>query len=561
MTRRRAFSYARFSTLEQLLGRSLKRQEAAAKSYCERHNLILDERSFTDFGVSAYKGANATHGALGEFLSLVKDGRIPKGSVLIVENIDRISRMTPDKATALLTEIIEAGVEVVTTSPEQVYTAENIHQPQTWIPLQVACCLASEESRKKGERLADAWAAKRSTAATEKLSMKGTFWVKITADRKGWIVLEDRAALVRKMFEVAADQGVSRISALLHQQCPEGPTGKGWQPAQIRAILRSRSVLGEYQPHTGTCAKKGRKSTRKPFGEPVKGYYPSIIGEDLFYRVQGCLDKRKRGGGRTTGVPNLFNGILYNAADGHKMTRHGTRYKTLVSAGAVRRVEGSVFSSVHYDTFETAILSCLKELRTSDVIGKPDAAAEKVTALSAKLTTLNRKLDQVRAKAKEAEDVSVFFDLLTDLDTEKKSLIADLEAAKAEAANQAGDNLGDFASLVELLATCPAEERDSLRSKIQAALRRIVSQMWVLVARKGKDVFLCVEVWFAATKSFRRYLIRYSLPGKWYASSMPIQALDKQATLRKKEWLEIITLSLLDYNPERDGYEKTGEIA
>src|SRR5262249_49358577 len=160
--------------------------------YAERHGLTLDERTFADMGVSGYHGANATHGQLGEFLDLVREGRVPKGSVLIVENVDRISRVPPDEATKLVMEIVNAGVDVVTSSPEQRYTRANIHSVGIWVPLQVALCLASEESRKKSERLRDAWADKRSRAGSEKLT-RGPKWLKMTADRKGWVVIKERA--------------------------------------------------------------------------------------------------------------------------------------------------------------------------------------------------------------------------------------------------------------------------------------------------------------------------------------------------------------------------------
>src|SRR5205823_5021865 len=153
------------------------------------------------------------------------------------------------------------------------------------------------------------------------------------------------------------------------QECPEGLTGRGWQPGFIRDILRSRSVLGEYQPHVGTCAKKGRKATRKPAGEPIKDYFPSIVDEATFYRVQQALDERRAGGGRITGVPNLFNGLLHDARDGRRMTVNTTNgIKVLVSSGAVRKVPGSSFVSVRYDTFEDAVLSLLAELKPSDVL-------------------------------------------------------------------------------------------------------------------------------------------------------------------------------------------------
>src|SRR5262249_35787215 len=174
---RSAFSYARFSTSEQKEGRSLARQMELTQAYCARRGLALDERRFADLGVSGYHGTNATHGELADFLEMVRDGRIPKGSVLVVENVDRLSRLPPDRATALIMEIVEAGVEVATISPEAGYTKANIHQVGVWVPLQVALCLAREGSREKSEGLGGGWGGQRKTGATGKVEGKGPAWV------------------------------------------------------------------------------------------------------------------------------------------------------------------------------------------------------------------------------------------------------------------------------------------------------------------------------------------------------------------------------------------------
>ncbi len=273
---RRAFSYSRFSTAEQKDGRSQERQLEAAKAYCARHGLKLDDRTYIDKGVSGFHGANATHGELAEFLRLVKEGRIPRGSVVIIENVDRLSRLPPDEATALIMSIVKAGVDVATTSPEQLYTAQNIHQIGTWIPLQVACCLAAEESRKKADRVADAWAAKRRAAESKIMTKQAPAWLSLSADRSHWLVIEERAAHVRLMFDLAAaGLGVGRIAKRLNEQFPDGmmgkgppseefpdgQPGKGWQPAAIAGVLRSRAVLGELQRFTGVCA--GRAGPRR----------------------------------------------------------------------------------------------------------------------------------------------------------------------------------------------------------------------------------------------------------------------------------------------------------
>jgi DNA invertase Pin-like site-specific DNA recombinase len=523
---RRAFSYARFSTSEQEDGRSLRRQEEAAKSYCARHGLRLDERTFTDLGVSAYGGANATHGELGVFLEMLNDERIPAGSVLVVENLDRLTRMPdPQQASTLITSIVNAGVDVVTTSPETAYTRANIYKMETWIPLQVQLAVAAEHSRKLSERVHDAWADKRATAGTRKLTKHGPAWLTLTDDRAGWVVIEAKASRVRRAFDLAVEGlGVSRIAGVLNAEYPAGLSGREWQPSYISNLLRSRSVLGEYQPHVGTCAKKGKKKTRRPEGDPIKGYFPAIVEEALFYRVQAALDGRKKGGGRTTGTPNLFNGLLYDAADGRRMVMNSSNgKKVLVSSGAVKRVPGVPFKNLPYDLFERAVLSRLRELTPKDVLDRPGAAEDAVSVLSGHLALVKQKIAQATRRAAEAEDPDVFLDLLEALGAQKKDLTARLEEATAEAACREGDNLGEFVSLIDLLAEAPAEERDGLRARTRVALRRVVMGIWIVVAHHASSRLTYIQVFFRGGRS-REYLLydrrgRKCHPARWSVAS------------------------------------------
>jgi DNA invertase Pin-like site-specific DNA recombinase len=533
---RRAFAYSRFSTPEQMDGRSLQRQEEAAKAYCARHGLKLDERFFTDLGVSAYHGANATHGELGRFLGLVREGQIPKGSVLVIENVDRLSRLPPDEANGIIMEIVRAGVDVATISPEALYTAQNIRNIGTWIPLQVAQCLAAEESRKKGERVADAWAAKRAEAATAKLSKKGPSWLRLSPDRKRWTVLEDKANWVRRMFALAADGfGVVRIAEVLNRECPQGMTGRGWQPSYIRHALRSRSVLGEYQPHVGTCAKRGRKATRKPCGDAVRDYFPRILSDADFYRAQQALDGRRRAGGKVSGTPNLFNGILYDAADGQRMVITTTSgKKVLVSAGAVRKLKGSVFRSVRYEPFKQAVLSLLAELKPADVLGRHGAAEDRVAVLGGKFATVNRKLEALKARAAAEDDVTVFLDLLGDLDRQRKGLLAELEEATAEAACRRGDRLGEFTSLSQMLDDAGPDERDALRRKMRAALRRLVKEMWAVVVPTDKGRVVGLQAYFAGSDHHREFAILIRRD-QWWARSLASAVKPGDLDLRNPE--------------------------
>src|SRR4051812_100768 len=120
---KRAFSYLRFSEPRQQWGDSERRQVKLTEDYCRRKGLTLDESlRLTDRGVSAHHSANAETGRLGVFLDEVKAGRVPSGSTLIIENLDRLSRDQTLKALNLFTCILEAGLTIVTLSPEREYT-------------------------------------------------------------------------------------------------------------------------------------------------------------------------------------------------------------------------------------------------------------------------------------------------------------------------------------------------------------------------------------------------------------------------------------------------------
>jgi len=98
----KAYSYLRFSTKEQALGDSERRQVDACRAYCAKNNLTLDE-SLRDPGVSAFRGKHARVGALAKFLDAIQAGKVEQGSLLIVEALDRLSR---EEVMAALTQFI-----------------------------------------------------------------------------------------------------------------------------------------------------------------------------------------------------------------------------------------------------------------------------------------------------------------------------------------------------------------------------------------------------------------------------------------------------------------------
>lgn len=77
--------------------------------------LVLDtERNMRDAGVSGYSGKNITDGALGAFIKAIEAGDIAPGSFLLIEDIDRLSRLPVMEALGVFQRIIGAGITIVT---------------------------------------------------------------------------------------------------------------------------------------------------------------------------------------------------------------------------------------------------------------------------------------------------------------------------------------------------------------------------------------------------------------------------------------------------------------
>src|SRR5215468_4736428 len=117
------YSYVQFSTPEQAQGDSLRRQTQKTSQWCQKNGVTLDTSvTLHDLGKSAYTGEhrkNPDRHALAGFLKLIEAGKVPRGSYLVIENLDRLSREEEVPACHLLTGILMAGVRVVQLRPAE----------------------------------------------------------------------------------------------------------------------------------------------------------------------------------------------------------------------------------------------------------------------------------------------------------------------------------------------------------------------------------------------------------------------------------------------------------
>lgn len=154
----KAYSYIRFSTPAQAKGDSHDRQTDKAARYAAENGIELDtELTLTDFGVSGYRGKNVRKGALRVFLDAVEEGRVAKGSYLLVENLDRLTRDEIGEAMPLFMQIVNAGVVVVTLTNREAYSRERLRkEPYAIYGVISELIRANQESFYKGQRVADA---------------------------------------------------------------------------------------------------------------------------------------------------------------------------------------------------------------------------------------------------------------------------------------------------------------------------------------------------------------------------------------------------------------------
>lgn len=309
----RAYSYIRFSNATQAAGDSYRRQREAAEAYCAQHGLELvdaKEYSFFDQGRSAYKARHLDDtGELARFLAFVQDGTIPKGSTLLVESLDRLSRERVKDALPRFLDLLNQGINVVTLADGRLYTSA--YNELDLIISIVQMSRAHEESATKGKRVSAAWRRKQDSARTESLPIGKLrpLWLDYTPD--GYVPNPERVEVVQRIYKLAQDgYGHRAIAAQLNQSgvpsfSADRKNASGlWGNSGIARTLSNRAVLGEYQPHQFIDGK------RVPVGAPITGFYPPIITEDEFYAAQQAVSSRRQSQATKPGKRfNVWQGV------------------------------------------------------------------------------------------------------------------------------------------------------------------------------------------------------------------------------------------------------------
>ena len=270
----RIYSYTRVSTGVQTTGSGLDRQLQAARAYAESVGGVLDEElALSDRGRSAYKGKHL-QGALGEFLRLAQAGALGTTPHLVVEDIDRLSRLEPlDGLQDVLLTLIRAGVSIHTTIDGATYSRDRLRtDASALLVLVVKIQAAHDYSLRLSARVKGGHAHKRAAIAKGERPKIGPTpaWIDYV---DGTYKLNANATVVARMYELSErGWGGTRIARTLNEEGIPTPRGRMWSAMSVNATMSGPQVYGALQHCTGEEDQDG-----KPKYAIKEGFYPPVV--------------------------------------------------------------------------------------------------------------------------------------------------------------------------------------------------------------------------------------------------------------------------------------------
>ncbi len=498
-----AILYARFSSTEQAKGSSLERQLSGGRQFVANKGWLL-ENEIVDKGKSAFHGYNRTEGSeLHKFEAEAREG-LHSGKVLVVENIDRLSRQGAKTAAQFIWSLNEVGVSVATAHDDYLYAADGKNSDMMELfSIIIKAQLSYEESFKKSERAKSTW---ESRHAKIKDGDKATTAIRAPAwinKKSGVYVLDEyRAKVLNEIYDLYIDGvGIFKIAQILNDRRePVWAVRKrdgegGWHVPYVHRLLTKRAVLGEYVTIDGETL--------------AADYFPQAISADKFNRVQAALASKGRTGGHAyKRLSNLLSGMVVcgecggNATyenkgtnrihhvkkNGDTVTYNRKHYERLRCNNARRKHTCTNNVLLDYKVVEACVLDNLAFIVHDEVreVQKNKNSNELIAELNRQIAIKTEKIERLVDAL--SEGVKAVSSRILKLESEIEELNNSLESAIQErdaAASQPSIN-----SQIELIQTLrndiselDDDKRFMARSKINAALKRIIEK--IIFSRNG----------------------------------------------------------------------------
>ena len=406
-------SYLRWSTGKQKFGDSQRRQLESANTWLKKNGYEVDPNFIIkDDGKSAYHSENfSDNGALGKFISEVKKGNIPKGTILLIEDFSRFSRAQINRAQQKFLELINNGIRVYVVKDDKLYE-EDSYSFEDMIVSLAKMASAHEESDRKSNHLKSVWAEKRKNAYENKnineypllLPTNSPNWIKKVkkGSQKYLELMPERVLVIKYIFELADIGGKDGLglgsSIIVRTLEREGikpfkgekrNTAITFTDSYVVRLLKDRRLLGYLQPYKNPIDPDTGKRIRVKDGEEIPNYFPSVIDQETFDRVREKIEQRKfySSGKISLKFSNIFTKIVKCAKCGHSMTMftkrgakaEGGRSVYLQCSEGTKHKKCGNKAVRYYDTFETTIINSLIEMDLSSLFQSNNEQNDKQT--------------------------------------------------------------------------------------------------------------------------------------------------------------------------------------
>ncbi|KQA15681.1 recombinase family protein [Vibrio cholerae] len=452
------YSYRRISSKKQEIGRGMDMQDDTdtLKRLEVELKLPISERRLDDVSKSAFHGHNIKDGDLGWFLDAVKEGKVARGSCLVVYSLDRFSRQRIEKATNDFTSILKEGVMIYSILERTLFGDPNKSNEINASEQNLANMVfarAYNESSTKSSRAKDRMALAVRDFKEGKRKDGRVISIKVVGNDVWWIDNSDGTIRKRKStssdgrsacyFELAREILLKRIdgwSVYRIVNWLNDTTRDRYLPSPTNRIDKKESRFGLWTRDMINRISEPRKSKvpgshikarpilgEKLIGDEVlEGYYPPLLSESEYSQLIRMIKTRARPKSRSKQGESLFSGInVFCANCGDRVTR------TTETGGILNYRCGSANCNKNWSKrgaeLEKAILDvCV------DKVWKP----QRKTTQTDQVKVIEGELVRVRAEIEDIKQLLVgrssrtFAERVFSLEDEEESLLNELEKAK-----------------------------------------------------------------------------------------------------------------------------------
>lgn len=274
--------YARVSTNRQKERQTIASQLRELPEYASRMEWTIVE-TYVDDGRSGETIEDRP-----EFQRLLQDAERERFEVLLVIDLDRITRSARSAEGALIYDLLREHRIKIATPAQGVIDLENEDQD---LLAGIKRELAKWEKRKiLGRMMRGKREAAKQGRRFGSRDPYGYRWVAdhSLANKGSYVVVEDEAAIVRRIYAMAGEEGMG-VNQIVHALNASGarmrvttkhPLGNRWARTTVTKLLKTRRYLGAFEVF-------------KHLDEPIKIPLPAVVTHEAWLAANEGMKRRR----------------------------------------------------------------------------------------------------------------------------------------------------------------------------------------------------------------------------------------------------------------------------